>query len=275
MGRRRSDIWDDAFEGLSWLFTVIHPAWSIPFAAALFFGIRAWFNLKITLVGLQPLEYLFAGVPAMLALVAGIAGWRLRLKRADFLRQRLDIDWLNALSWREFEQQVAEVYRDRGYRVEQLGGSGPDGGVDFRLKKDGLTTVVQCKRWKTYKVGVQPVRELFGAMAAEKADRAIFITSGIYTQEAVRFGEGKPIDLVDGAQLAEMLRRFQTSLQRGSGAAETPTPSPPLDGIPARPLCPRCGSEMVLRRAKMGANAGKEFWGCSTYPTCRGTRDVA
>jgi len=33
--------------------------------------------------------------------------------------------------------------------------------------------------------------------------------------------------------------------------------------------CPKCGSGMVLRKAKRGANAGKQFWGCSGYPKCR------
>ena len=35
-------------------------------------------------------------------------------------------------------------------------------------------------------------------------------------------------------------------------------------------LCPRCGAPMVLRTAKKGNNAGKMFYGCSTYPKCRG-----
>lgn len=34
--------------------------------------------------------------------------------------------------------------------------------------------------------------------------------------------------------------------------------------------CPRCGAPMVLRTAKRGARAGKQFYGCSTYPHCRG-----
>ena len=36
------------------------------------------------------------------------------------------------------------------------------------------------------------------------------------------------------------------------------------------PSCPKCGSSMVLRKAKKGQNAGKEFWGCSNFPKCRG-----
>ena len=34
-------------------------------------------------------------------------------------------------------------------------------------------------------------------------------------------------------------------------------------------VCPRCGNKLVLRIAKKGANAGKQFWGCSGFPKCR------
>lgn len=37
--------------------------------------------------------------------------------------------------------------------------------------------------------------------------------------------------------------------------------------------CPKCGSEMVRRVAKRGANAGNAFWGCVKYPRCNGTRN--
>ena len=34
--------------------------------------------------------------------------------------------------------------------------------------------------------------------------------------------------------------------------------------------CPQCGKPMVLRTAKTGRNAGNSFWGCSSYPDCKG-----
>lgn len=34
-------------------------------------------------------------------------------------------------------------------------------------------------------------------------------------------------------------------------------------------VCPRCQQKLVLRTAKKGENAGKEFWGCSSFPKCR------
>lgn len=47
-------------------------------------------------------------------------------------------------------------------------------------------------------------------------------------------------------------------------------PTDPTDQKSSIPLCPLCGSLMVLRSAKSGKNAGKQFWGCSTYPDCKG-----
>ncbi|MGO8699149.1 MAG: restriction endonuclease [Limisphaerales bacterium] len=280
MARRRTDLWDDLFEALRWLFSVVHPAWSVPVAAVFFLVPVMWFHYSIKIPQVQLLGVALGAVPAIVTLAAGVAGWQIRQQRTAFLQQHLDVDWLNKLTWQDFERQVGEVYRQRGYQVDEVGGGGADGGVDLWLRRDGATAIVQCKRWKTYKVGVKPVRELFGVMTAEKAGRAILITSGVYTEEALRFSQGKPLELVDGAQLAEMLREFQSSLRQtlapSTIVASTPFQPLPSASAPARPKCPRCGNAMVLRRAKTGRHAGREFWGCSMYSKakCGGIREV-
>lgn len=45
---------------------------------------------------------------------------------------------------------------------------------------------------------------------------------------------------------------------------------------PASPslFCPQCGSELILRTAKRGPNAGEQFYGCSSYPKCRYIRNA-
>ncbi|MBR5665520.1 MAG: four helix bundle suffix domain-containing protein [Bacteroidales bacterium] len=40
------------------------------------------------------------------------------------------------------------------------------------------------------------------------------------------------------------------------------------------PTCPRCGKPMLKRVAKKGINSGKEFWSCSGYPDCNGTKNL-
>ena len=37
---------------------------------------------------------------------------------------------------------------------------------------------------------------------------------------------------------------------------------------------PICGKPMTLRKAAIGKNAGKEFWGCTGYPECKGVMNV-
>jgi four helix bundle suffix protein len=68
-------------------------------------------------------------------------------------------------------------------------------------------------------------------------------------------------------QLAAM-RRAERAKQQGSDPAGPP--QPPEDA----PHCPKCGQTMVLRTARQGPNAGSQFWGCSGYPDCRGTRKI-
>ena len=40
------------------------------------------------------------------------------------------------------------------------------------------------------------------------------------------------------------------------------------------PVCPNCSKPMTLRKAATGKNAGKEFWGCTGYPECKGVMNV-
>ena len=40
------------------------------------------------------------------------------------------------------------------------------------------------------------------------------------------------------------------------------------------PTCPKCDGEMVKRVSKKGKNAGKEFWGCKSFPKCRGVVSI-
>ena len=51
--------------------------------------------------------------------------------------------------------------------------------------------------------------------------------------------------------------------------------SVPDSGKATVKICPVCGGKLVVRKSTRGANAGKNFWGCSNYPRCRYTTDMA
>ena len=174
---------------------------------------------------------------------------------------------LNGMTWQEFEMLVGESFRRRGYAVTETGGGGADGGVDLVLRKDGEKFLVQCKQWKAFKVGVTTIRELYGVMAAGGAAGGFVVTSGVFTQEAKTFAEGRNIDLIDGSELTAMIKKTQQQL---SVAAATTQPPPQISPVvTGNQICPKCGSSMVKRTAKHGANVGQMFWGCSKFPQCR------
>jgi restriction system protein len=185
---------------------------------------------------------------------------------------------VNGLSWQQFELLIGEAFRREGWRVQEAGGGGADGGVDLRLSKDGETFLVQCKHWRAWRVGVEVVRELYGVMAAEGAVGGFVVSSGRFTDEARAFAEGRNVRLVDGEELKTMLERARGSdvpRERAAiGAAIGGAIEPAMRFQSAAPRCPVCAGVMERRRAQREAHAGLEFWGCSQFPACRGTRSV-
>ncbi|MFH1706902.1 MAG: four helix bundle suffix domain-containing protein [Planctomycetota bacterium] len=49
----------------------------------------------------------------------------------------------------------------------------------------------------------------------------------------------------------------------------------PQPAEPPGPACPQCGKAMVQRTARKGPRAGKQFWGCTGFPACKGTVNAA
>lgn len=178
---------------------------------------------------------------------------------------------LRTMSWRDFELLVGEAFRMRGYTVTETGGGGADGGIDLQLTRGGETFLVQCKQWKAYKVSVNIVRELYGVMAAQGAAGGFVVTSGVFTADARSFAQGRNIELIDGSALKKMVDDVQTARKPG---VISPSPQAMEPAVAVEPACPRCGSAMVKRVAKQGANAGNAFWGCTSYPQCRGVRAI-
>ena len=215
-------------------------------------------------------------VPLICLAGAGVSAWRRRTRQQLVLdvAQSQASDALDGMTWREFEWLVGEGFRLRGYRVVESGGGGPDGGVDLVLTQGGEKFLVQCKQWRALKVGVDVVRELYGVMAARGATGSFVVTSGRFTADASTFASGRNITLLDGPALVGLIKQVKSPTaglpQRSANTA--PTAAPPSSS--EAPACPTCGKAMTRRTAKRGANVGAAFWGCTGYPTCRGTRQI-
>lgn len=210
-------------------------------------------------------------VVPLLCLIGAGASALGRNKRADLLdgvAKFGDTNALGAMSWQEFEQMVGEWFRRQGYAITEAGGAGPDGGIDLVLHRNGEKFLVQCKHWRSMKVGVGVVRELYGVMAAERVAGGFVVTSGSFTDDAKKFAYGRNIELLDGSTLIRVLRAASPAAHP-TGHSESKRPVE--TGQVAIRQCPDCGSQMLRRVAKRGANAGQAFLGCSGYPGCKTT----
>jgi restriction system protein len=114
-----------------------------------------------------------------------------------------------------FEALVLDVLHAMGYGtsrrdLQRVGGSG-DGGIDGIISLDrlGLEKVyVQAKRWQN-SVGRPDVQGFYGALAGQRANKGVFITTSTFTSPAVEFARSvERIVLVDGKRLAQLLIEF-------------------------------------------------------------------
>jgi len=215
-------------------------------------------------------------LPLLCLIGAGVSAWKRRERKALVTNaaHSAAADVLDGLSWQQFELLVGEAFRLQGYAVAETGGGGADGGVDLVLSRRGEKFLVQCKQWKAFKVGVDVIRELYGVMAASGAAGGFVVTSGRFTEEASRFANGRNVSLIDGPRLHQMIRQAQGADASAHSTAATARHDASQRGNAPFPNCPICTKPMVQRTAKRGANAGGDFWGCTGYPSCKGTRPI-
>jgi restriction system protein len=261
VSRRRRSLVDDNLEALGQL-----PFWaSILCAAVVYLVLRflppLFAGSSLTGRALAPFFATIAPWFAVAILGAGLIGVGKRWWRRFLLSRATGLPALRQMAWTDFELLVGEAYRRQGYAVKERGGRQADGGIDLELARGSERVIVQCKHWRNRLVPVQRVRELLGVVTAEGADRGILVATSGFTRDALSFAEGKPLELVYGEALAKL-----TGPSPGPAAARS-------SAAPDRqPGCPTCGKPMALRTARRGQKVGSQFWGCSAFPACRGTR---
>lgn len=85
----------------------------------------------------------------------------------------------------DFEDFIAQMFRDQGHEVEQTKYSG-DFGADLIIQDIPDRTVVQVKRYaKNTKVGVKDINQLIGARDYYEAQNSIIVTTSSFTPQAL------------------------------------------------------------------------------------------
>ena len=161
----------------------------------------------------------------------------LLLDYEDFLRQR------HLRQWNKDDPEAQDV-REVGRTIDQ----------SDRTDRSDLSDRAACANW------------------LEHTDPAVVANALICLIHQANY-------LLD-QQIAALERRFvegggySEQLAAARIAARRRQQQRPSTPEVASPACPLCGEPMARRTARKGAQAGSQFWGCTAYPECRGTRPV-
>lgn len=133
---------------------------------------------------------------------------------------------LQEMTDRQFEEVVAEIFSAFGYEVE-LTKQTRDGGMDVIAvsRREGipLKLVIECKRYAAdNKVGIGVVQRLLGVKVAERANKAILVTTSSFTQPAATFAADNcwELDLKDHKDILEWAHSYMT---QATASAVPPT----------------------------------------------------
>ncbi|WP_326587598.1 restriction endonuclease [Streptomyces sp. NBC_01294] len=134
-----------------------------------------------------------------------------------------------------FENLVAELFRAMGMEAVTTQRSG-DGGVDVEAVDPapirGGRIVVQVKRYRNT-VPPTAVRDLYGTVQDKGANKGVLVTTASFGPGSYTFANGKPLELVPGTDLVDLLRQYGLRGRLGGAAAaparQAPEPVPAAD----------------------------------------------
>lgn len=143
----------------------------------------------------------FGVIGAFPFVVIGVmAAWRQRYA-PDPARLAETLQRAGAMPWREFSVAVEKGFSAQAYTVTRWPGTA----ADFKLEKNGHTTLVSCKRWKAVNQGVEALRELVACQQAQGAGHSVFISLNPLTATAQKFAKAHGIVLMSDTVLTQLL----------------------------------------------------------------------
>ena len=132
---------------------------------------------------------------------------------AQFATGTYSMSEFKKLTPNQFETLSAKYYEKMGFVVKVTGGA-YDEGVDISARRAtelGLEQlIIQCKHYPESTIGPNAIREMIGTRAIHnEATSATLITSGTFSDEAIRLAKKHQIKLIDGTYLITLLRKHK------------------------------------------------------------------
>lgn len=162
------------------------------------------------------LAYLLTAVFIVFAVaIVGILAFKFgkellaKLNRKQMFQEYRSVEEILGLHPKEFENFVAAVFENRGYKVNKVTGYVKDHGIDVVLEKAGKKYAVQAKRYsrKNY-VKEHEVRDFFGSYIADGYAGGFFVTTSFFSKPAKEWAHSRGVNLVSGKKLLTMMNSY-------------------------------------------------------------------
>lgn len=95
----------------------------------------------------------------------------------------------------EYEAQVANYLRKKGYRGVEVTKATGDYGVDITAYKNGKKYAVQCKRY-SQPVGISAVQEVVAGKVHYNCEKAMVVTNNVFTAAAQKLAAENDVILL-------------------------------------------------------------------------------
>jgi restriction system protein len=175
---------------------LLRSPWWLSFALVALFGLGS--------KALLPDQYVIYGaLGGFPFLVIGcIAAWR-QLRAPNPQRVSAALAQASAMGWRDFANALEQGFKGQGYAVSRMNA----GAADFKLEKNGQTTLVSARRWKAATQGLEPLKELVALKQAQSADQCCLVALNDFTDNARTFAAQNGVGLIASVKLAQLMGR--------------------------------------------------------------------
>ena len=159
--------------------------------------------LGLAAAALLPAEFKGAGALSgfPFLVIGAVAAWR-QWRLPSSARVAATGQAVSAMGWPQFAGLLEQAFQRDGYSVQR----GQSDGFDFRLERQGRSTLVAARRWKSKRTGLETLKALQAARESGGVADALLISLGELSDNARPFASAQAITVWQAPDLARLLR---------------------------------------------------------------------
>lgn len=120
---------------------------------------------------------------------------------------KVNLASIETMEGHQFEDLIGNLLIKIGFKIEENTKSA-DGGIDIiAYSSESITGgkyIIQCKRHNA-PISEHTIRDLYGVVTDQKANKGVLVTNSSFTSAAIKFAAGKPLELIDGKKLIDLI----------------------------------------------------------------------